>query len=202
MGVRKGQDNFKGYRDTRSKVSEELLKRELDKASRRKTIYPTESSLLIDMADRTGLHRTTITRNPKYYRLLLNHLAAQSGATKHVRDKDASPALLQAKLLDKTMENAGLANELALAKKQASIKHKNPASADSRSVAHADFSDTVMLLRAVIDSINSQMEIIKVDLETGEIRNMAEVPSRRLIAAGQRTAPFIKAMRILKEQEK
>jgi hypothetical protein len=202
MGVRKGQDNFKDFRDKRGKISEDLLKKELDKASRRKTIYPTESSLIIDMADRTGLHRTTITRNPKYYRLLLSFLASQPGATTHVRNKDASPTLLQAKILDMTMENAGLANELVLAKRQSSVKKNSPASIDSGSLAHSDFSDTVMLLRAVIDSINARGEIIKVDLETGEINNMAAAPSKRLIAAGQRTAPFIKAMRVLREQEK
>jgi hypothetical protein len=198
MGVRKGTDNFKGFREAKQAASFELLRTELLKARRRKMVYPDESALVNDMAERTNIHRTTLIRNSRYHRLLLEFLASQAGGSTLVEDKDAPPELLRAKLIDAQMEIGHLRRELDKAR-AGTGQPGQPAL--SSSAAHAAFADTVSVLREVLDGINAEGETMVVDLQRGEIRDLSAQPGRQVVSSGARVRPFIEAYRRLLQQE-
>lgn len=203
MGARKGTDNFKAFRAAKQESSVELLRVELEKARKRKMPYPDKATLVSDMAGRTKIHRTTLVRNPVYHRLILEFLAGQAGASTFVADKDAPPQLLQAKLIDAQMEIGALKERLAAQEKAAAkqISAGAGSSALSLSDAHTAFADTVWAMRAVIERINADGEVLQVDLDKGVIRDLAAAPGRHVIVSGQRLRPFLDALRRLKEQE-
>lgn len=204
MGVPKGKDNFKAFRASKQQSAQEILRTELEKARRRKMPYPDKATLVSDMAERTKLHRTTLVRNPRYHRLLLEFLATQAGGSTFVSESDAPPELLRAKLIDAQMEIGSLREQLAdIGRAEA----RKPSSTNSEglrlteSAAHAAFSDTVWALREVLDRLNLDGDVFEVDTNRCEIRDLAAAPGRRVVVAGQRLRPFIEALRTLKEQE-
>lgn len=205
MGVLKGTDNFRAFRAAKQEISVKLLRSELEKARRRKMPYPDKATLVSDMATRTKIHRTTLVRNPLYHRILLEFLAGQSGGSTFVADKDAPPELLRAKLIDAQMEIGALKGQLAARDREAAASSALTGigtAAMSESDAYVAYVDTVWVLRTVLDRINLDGEIFEIDLDKGEIRDLAAAPGRRVVVAGQRLRPFLDALRRLKEQER
>ena len=205
MGVPKGTDNFKAFRATQQETSVELLRAELEKARRRKMPYPDKATLVSDMAGRTKIHRTTLVRNPLYHRMLLEFLAGQAGGASFVADKDAPPELLRAKFIDAQMELGSLREQIAsrdraTARKVALLSADAPALSESE--AHMAYADTVWAMRAVLDRVNVDGEVFELDLEKGEIRDLAAAPGRRIVVSGPRLRPYLDALRRLLEQER
>ena len=204
MGVPKGTDNFKSFRAAKQETSVALLRSELERAKRRKMPYPDKATLVSDMSSRTKIHRTTLVRSPLYHRLLLEFLAGQAGGSTFVADKDASPELLRAKLIDAQMEIRSLKEQLAMRDRAASAAvHKVGHSPMlSESDAHSAYADTVWAFRAVLDRINVDGEVYEVDFNKSEIRDMASAPGRQVVVSGQRLQPFLEALKRLREQER
>lgn len=201
MSAPKGTDNFKAFRAAKQGVTVELLRVELDKARRRKMLYPDKASLVSDMAERTKIHRTTLVRNPIYHRMLLEFLAGQPGGSTFVADKDAPPELLRAKLIDAQMEIGALKKQLAAIATRPALPNIN-AAALSSAEAHTAYVDTVWALRAVLDRVNLDGEVFEIDFDKGEILDLAAAPGRRVVVSGQRLRPFLDALRCLQEQER
>lgn len=204
MGVPKGTDNFKAFRATQQETSLELLRSELERARRRKMPYPDKATLVSDMALRTKIHRTTLVRNPLYHRMLLEFLAGQNGGSTFVADKDAPPELLRAKLIDAQMEIGALKSQMAAGERAAAktVLAGPTSAALTESEAHAAYADTVYALRAVLDRINVDGEVFEIDMDKGEIRDLAAAPGRRVVVSGHRLRPYLDALRRLKEQER
>lgn len=203
MGVPKGTDNFKGFRTVRQQTSVELLKTELEKARRRKMLYPDKSTLVADMAERTKIHRTTLVRNPAYHREILLFLAGQPGASALVAEEDAPPELLRAKLIDAQMEIGALKEKLAAREREGSVKIDGTRGLDGpASEAHSAFVDTVWAMRSVLDRVNADGELFQIDLDKCEIRDLASEPSRRVVVSGRRLRPFLDALKVLQDQER
>lgn len=206
MGVSKGTNNFKEFRDEQVESNARLIDAVLKRVRKRKHPYPDLSVLVADIAERTGIHRTTLTRNPKYHKKLLDHLAAQPGATIFVSDKDATPELLKAKLFDARLELKNLRDRLAAAEAQlANVKNSdamiNNAMADGMPNWNLAFSETATLLRLVLERMNSEFEVMKVDIESGEILDISAPKDQRLVARGSRTRAFIEFHKKLLVQE-
>jgi len=204
MGVPKGVDNFSAHRAAKQEGALELLRTELEKARRRKMPYPSKATLVSDMAERTKIHRTTLTRNPLYHRMLLEFLGGQPRSTKLILDKDASPEMLRAKLIDAQMEIGRLQMALDTSTRNAATNVTSPLAAlpqPVESVAHSAFVDTVWALRAVLDRVNADGLVFEVDLVQGEIRDLAAAPGRQVVVDGSRLRPFIEALRVLTKQE-
>ena len=204
MGVSKGTDNFKSHRTDKQQRMLKLLRSELEKARRRKIVYPNKSTLVSDMEDRTKIHRTTLGRNNLYRNEILTFLSRQAGGSTFVADKDASPELLRAKLIDAQMEIGHLRNQLTTA--TAAVVPKATALTSSNlslteSVAHAAFADTVCVLRELIDRLNVDGVVIEVDLNLYEIRDLSAVSGRQIVSIGRRVRSFIDAYRRLLQQE-
>ena len=137
--------------------------------------------------------------------MLLEFLGGQAGATTFLLDKDASPEMLRAKLIDAQMEIGRLQVALLGADRVDAAKAlaANQASPQlSESAAHSAFVDTVWAMRAVLDRVNLDGLVFEVDLERCEIRDMAAAPGRRVVVDGQRLRPFVEALRKLTEQER
>lgn len=205
MGVQKGTDNFKIFRERKVAGNMLLVRAALERSRKRKQPYPKLSVLVSDMAERTGIHRTTLTGNPAYLKELLTYLASQPGASYAVSDEDASPELLRAKLLDMRLEIKKLTKQVAESKKiMDASQDKFPlvanASADTPDWYLA-FSNTAMTLKLLIEKLNSEFEIIRVDFQTAEILELSAPRGRQLIAGGDRTRSFIEFYRTLLVQE-
>lgn len=203
MGVPKGTDNFKSHREDRQNSTVKRIQAELEKLDRRKIKYENARTLVADLADRLGIHRTTFGRNPKYEKLVLNFLAAQAGASTFVVNEDATPELLRAKLIDADMKFGMLQEQLTERDKAAA--RADTASAEptklSVSEAHMAYADTVWAMRAVIDRVNAGGDLLEVDLDKGEIRDLSAAPGRQVIVSGPRLRPFLDGLRRLKAQE-
>lgn len=199
MGVPKGTDNFKAHRTSKVSASVELLRSELAKARKRKMPYPDKKTLVADMAERTKIHRTTLGRNPAYQLLILKHLGMQAGGSSIVADKDAPRELLLAKLVDAQMEIGRLTREVQ--KAHASTRPGGDLAVMAPSAAHAAFSDTVWVLREVVERINEGGETLVVDLQRGEIRDLAAPNGREVVVGGARVRSFLDAYKRLLDQE-
>ena len=73
--------------------------------------------------------------------------------------------------------------------------------AGEKSNPHVDFSNTVMVLKLVLERINAEFEVIQVDFDSEEIRDLSAPAGRQVIVTGMRARAFLQAYRILLEQE-
>lgn len=206
MGAPKGTDNFSGYRDAQTKGNLLLIEDALGILKKRKLRFEGVQVLAAEIAERTGIHRTTLCRNPAYKRLLLNHLATQPGASALVGDSEATPELLKVKLFDARLEAKNLRTRVAALEQELSAPAKKSLEMGDNNALeqpnpHVDFSNTVMVLKLVLERINAEFEVVQVDFEKEEIRDLSAPAGRQIIASGLRTRAFLKAYRTLLEQE-
>src|SRR6266849_1295136 len=98
MGAHKGQNNFKEVQRTKIANRKLLIIHALN-SIKKGLAFRDVNALIIYVADRTKMHRTTVARNSEYMQLILNHFASQSGAVDLILDNQADAAILRAKLL-------------------------------------------------------------------------------------------------------
>lgn len=206
MGASRGTDNFSEYRLARVNGNLRLIEDTLGVLRKRKLRFEGLQLLATEVAERVGIHRTTLCRNSGYKRLLLNHLATQPGASGLVGDDEATPELLKVKLFDARLEAKTLRSRLAkleqkLSEPAAELDEANNGVPSEKKNSHVDFSNTVMLLKLVLERINADFEVIQVDFEKEAILDLAAPAGRQVISGGQRTKAFLQAYRTLLEQE-
>lgn len=206
MGAPKGTDNFSGYREAQLNSNLRLIEDALSILRKRKLRFEGLQPLAAEVAERTGVHRTTLCRNSAYKRLMLNHLASQPGASALVGDDDATPELLKAKLFDarleaKTLRSRVTALENQLSASTVALIEEEDTVPSGKPSAHVDFSNTVMVLKLILERVNAEFEVIQVDFEKEELRDLAAPVGRQVIVSGQRARAFLQAYRTLLEQE-
>ena len=206
MGAPKGTDNFSGYREAQVNSNLRLIDDALGILRKRKLRFEGLQTLAAEVAERAGVHRTTLCRNPTYKRLLLNHLVTQPGASALVGDNEATPELLKVKLFDARLEAKTLRSRMAALEQKLStpavaLIEEDHVAPSGKSNPHVDFSNTVMVLKLVLERINAEFEVIQVDLEKEEIRDLSSPAGRQVIVSGQRAKAFLQAYRTLLEQE-
>jgi len=211
MGVRKGTDNFAESRATNIAENLARIRHELAKQKKRRIPYPDLTSLVADISEKTGLHRTTLTRKrSRYLGVLLQHLAEQPGAAALVDDKSASAPLLSAKLYDARLEIRTLKNRLEIAEKRATLpptdEQASSTSRGSNTNAKADwytaFADTAMVLKLLIDRMNSIDETLRVDVAKKQILDLSAPSHERVVAGPERSRWFVEYYKKLSDQEK
>jgi len=208
MGVPKGMDNFAKSRAHGVAANAELIRRVLDKQKKRRIPYPDLRSLAEDVSERTGLHRTTLTRpGSKYLKMLVLHLAEQPGASANVSDSDATPSTLKAKLIDARLEIRTLKNRLEVAehKSSASGEKNGKAIASGLATSGTDwylaFADTATVLRLLIDRMNIMDETVQVDVEGKRIIDLSAPSRDRVVAGPERVRWFADFYKKIKDQE-
>ncbi|MEM5345806.1 hypothetical protein [Paraburkholderia azotifigens] len=210
MGVRRGTDNFAAHRGSKISENKARISRELATLKKRRLAFADISALVADVSDAVGLHRTTLTRKGSPYRgMLLKHLAEQPGATSAVSDKSASTPVLDAKLFDARLEVKTLQNRLEvahahtarLAKECSALETQGPASKNAPDWYLA-FADTAMVLKLVVERMNSIDETVRIDVVGKQILDLSAPTSERVIAGPERAKWFIDYFEKLLAQEK
>ncbi|WP_050470595.1 hypothetical protein [Herbaspirillum chlorophenolicum] len=197
MGVPEGVDNFKNYRNSKIDASLKLLRVALDDVKKGKKKFTTKSDLVNEMSERTGIHRTTLGRNEAYLREIMKHLTSQAGASTFVIPEDATPELLRQMVIDAKLENSQLKAKLEKRERQ------ERAATNSSPTSQLAFADTVFVLMKVLDRMNTPEPLFRVDLEKGQILDLAEDPgARQVVVSGPRLKHFIEAMKTWQEQKR
>ena len=206
MGAPKGKDNFSDYRKSSIRINQKLIEDALCILRKRKLRFEGMQPLATELAERVGIHRTTLCRNPEYKRLLLSHLANQPGSSSSIRDEEATPELLQLKLFDAKLEAKVLRARVTALERELSLPvTQSPCEAEGVQAdttdAQKNFSNSVMVLKLVLERINSEYEIIHIDFEKEEISDLSAPRGRQVIATGLRIRGLLQAYHSLLEQE-
>lgn len=210
MGVHKGTDNFAESRSAKIAANLRVIEHVLEKLRKRRVTYPDVQALAADVSERTGLHRTTLTRDgSNYLKPLLTYLAEQPGASMAVRDEDATPALLRAKLVDTRLEIRTLKNRLALAEKaiqdgQTHSGEQSPRIAESKPSQdwYTAYADTAMALKLLIDRLNQIDETVRIDIAGKQIIDLSAPPRDQVVVASSRATWFVDFYKKLSDQER
>ena len=209
MAARKGQNNFattqKRIVDANLAVLEARI-REI----KRGTIFSSVNALVDYLAHRVGMHRTTLKRNPEYYKRVLVCFGRQPGAAALVEVQDADAATLRAKLLDFQIELRGMRQEnLALRRAlanftQAAEVPQITSATSSRSTGSTDnpqqtlgvaqdsiaTSQIAMCLMAILERLAEKGLGIGIDERAREIHDITEEGDKRVVVSSRRATMF------------
>lgn len=203
MGARKGQDNFTSYRVGRTDSNKQLVLTVL-KSVRKGTVFTHLNDLIIYVAERTKLHRTTIKRNPEYFKMVLNHFGSQAGAVAYVSDEDASASTARAKHIAEQIKVKNQEAKITRLTKalersyasQSSNKHppenqtyEGDNNTDSP-ISDLAFTNTAMVLLSLLERLSEKGLGITVEPESMTILDNTEVGDKKLIAGPKRTRWF------------
>lgn len=111
MGVKKGSDNFRGYRKERSNKTIRRIEFALEEARRHKLRFADEKKLASWVASRIEVHRTTIIRSPIYMAEIRAFFERQSGIGSLEVGNDSSSELMLAKIKQLELTNSRLSRE-------------------------------------------------------------------------------------------
>lgn len=203
MGANKGQNNFSAMQLRRVANSKQLIAHVLGSIGKG-LVFRDANSLLVYVAGKTKMHRTTIARNPEYLRMVLDHLGNQPGAVGFVRDNDANLATLRAKCFTNqlTINNLHLKND-SLTRTIARLLGNEPNGSrvdaseeglpinDETSISDIKFAETAMTLLLVLERLAEKDLGIVVDLEGKQITDVTETGPGRVIAGPPTTKWFL-----------
>lgn len=198
MARERGSSNLRQFNEEREQKYCLALKLSLEKTRKRKIRFSTLGNLAEYVSSNTGIHRTTLTRNPKYRMQLLAHLGAQKGGVEFVSDDDSSPDMLRAKLVASRLEVSNLKQTVKRLKRllgaeksvvtAGSANDKQTGSSNGQDDIHLKFVDTAMLLVMVLERVKDS---ISVNFSARSIDDLAARPSERMIAGPARAKAFI-----------
>lgn len=199
MKAERGASNLRRFNAEREERFIPLLQEELKKCKKRKMQFNSLGNLAEYLASLTNIHRTTLTRNPRYKSILAAHLASQSGVNFNTSDDEASPEILRARLLASRLEISNLQEQIRrirahIERPQKYVESNEKISAEVETVNtdYMAFVDTAMALTAVLDRLKDS---ISIDLERQTIEDLAAKSSERIVAGPPRTAPYVKWLR-------
>ncbi|MDP2030560.1 MAG: hypothetical protein Q8K12_13055 [Thiobacillus sp.] len=199
MRSERGASNINKYNAEREQQYLFLIHEALKKCKKGKMQFKSLGNLAEHIDSVTDIDRTTLTRNPRYRLLLVEHLAGQKGAYGAVSDEDAAPERLRARLLATHLEISNLKAEVKRLTACVKRAEELPALADSSSPNiqesnkdYVAFVDTAMALAAVLNRLKATVTI---DLKNKTIEDLAAKPSLRVIIGPDRTGPFIDWLR-------
>lgn len=181
----KGAGNLETFNSVRSAHTIPLLMHELKLYRKRKLVFKTPGLLAAHLSDRLNVHRTTLTRNPAYLKLLLEHLAGQPSVVERTPDSTTDPAILQAKLAVAKLDISTLRQEVkAAAAKEERRMVKPSATSEGSAVAFAD-------LAAVMVTVLSRFpDFLELNFQKRELVDLSARPSERMLAGPARMRGF------------
>lgn len=186
MSSDRGAANIRKYNADREEKNLALVENELQLCKKRKLQFKSLGLLAAYLSDRTSIHRTTLTRNPKYKVLLAMHIRSQPGAASVVDDKTDDPYVLKAKLASTQAEVGTLRLELKRLSAQISRAADLPAtSVNTRD--GVDFANLSVLLSLVV----VRAETFAVDFKARTLVDLAARPSDRIVGGAERAAAFV-----------
>jgi len=194
----RGAANIKKYNQEREQQALARIKSELAKCKKHKMVFKSLGGLAEYLGAITSIHRTTFMRNPRYKSLLADYAGISELRQAAVRDEDAPPELLRARLLALRLENSNLQDKVrrleAYAQRMGEVPALSspsepvcvePAGGDSDYLA---FVDTAMTLTALLERLKDSMVI---NFERRSIEDLAARPSQRVVAGPERATAYL-----------
>lgn len=197
MKSQRGAANLRQFNAEREERNIPRIQDELKKARRLKITFKSVGKLAEYISSKTGIHRTSLTRNLRYKMLLTDFVVTVSGGIEKISDADASSAILQAKLLASRLESSDLRQQVKRLEVTASqsdtttlpMEKKDQVSGEADYIA---FVDTAMALTALLERMQ---DTVIIDLEKKTIEDLAAPPSKRVVVGPERAAPYIAWLR-------
>lgn len=196
MKTERGAENIRRFNSEREARYIPLIKEELKKCKRMKLQFKSLGGLAEYLSGVTSIHRTTLSRNPRYKSLLAKHLGEQTCSGAAVGDSDAAPEILQARLLGARLEISNLQEKVRRLESFVRRNGELPAldaikGAEKVSVGNNDylaFVDTAMALTAVLERLRDSMSV---DFSKRTIEDLAARPSERVVVGPERATPYL-----------
>ena len=183
MARERGAANIRKYNAEREEKNLALVEHELQHCKKRKLQFKSPGLLAAYLADRTDIHRTTLTRNAKYKVLLAMYMRSQPGAAAVVDDETDDPYVLKAKLASAQVEVGTLRQELKRLSAQISRAATIPTTSDA-SRDDVEFANLSVLLSLVLVRVGT----FAVDFKGRTVVDLAARPSERLVGGASRAA--------------
>ncbi|EGK72114.1 hypothetical protein METUNv1_01586 [Methyloversatilis universalis FAM5] len=194
----RGAANIKKFNDEREQQALALIKSELAKCKKHKMVFRSLGALAEYLGAITNIHRTTLMRNPRYKSLLAEHSGIPETQWAAVRDEDAPPEVLRARMLALKLENSNLQDKLKRLETYIQRKEEVPAlSAPAEGVlpapggSNADylaFVDTAMALTALLERLKDSMVI---NFERKSIVDLSARTSQRVVIGPERATAYL-----------
>lgn len=194
----RGAANIKKFNDEREQQALAHIKSELAKCKKHKMVFKSLGALAEYLGAITNIHRTTFMRNPRYKSLLAEYAGIPEPQRSAVRDEDAPPEVLRARMLALKLENSNLQDKLKRLEAYIQRKGELPAlSAPSEAVLPAPdgsnsdylaFVDTAMALTALLERLKDSMVI---NFERKSIEDLAARPSQRVVVGPERATAYL-----------
>lgn len=204
MTRERGAANIRKFNNEREERTLPLVEHELQLCRKRKLGFKSIGLLASYLSDRTSIHRTTLTRNPKYRVLLAVYMQSQPGAASFVQNDTDDPYVLKAKLAGSQAELGTLRQEVK--RLTARLARSTLVVGNSAQDGGVEFANLCALLCVVL----SRVETFAVDTDARTVLDLAARPSDRIVAGPERAAafvswmqqndqlPFVKSVRIAK----
>lgn len=193
MKSQRGSANLLKFNADREERNIPLIMNELDNIRHLKLEFKTPGRLVEYLSAKTGIHRTTISRNANYKQLILDFYVKSGGNIVDIKNKNPSVGLIETQLIASQLESSNLRQEIS--QLEATNRHiKQISSSKSRntnSSAEKDyiaFVDTAMALTAVLELMQ---DTIIINLQKKTIEDLAAPPSRRIIVGPERASAYI-----------
>lgn len=193
MKSQRGSANLLKFNADREERNIPLIMNELDNIRHLKLKFKTPGRLVEYLSAKTGIHRTTISRNANYKQLILDFYVKSGGNIVDIKNKNPSVGLIETQLIASQLESSNLRQEIS--QLEATNRHiKQISSSKSRntnSSAEKDyiaFVDTAMALTAVLELMQ---DTIIINLQKKTIEDLAAPPSRRIIVGPERASAYI-----------
>lgn len=187
MASERGAANIRKFNAEREQKNFPLVEHELQLCKKRKLQFKSPGLLAAYLSDRTGIHRTTLSRNAKFKVLLAVYMRSQPGAASIVDDGTDDPYVLKAKLASVQAEVGSLRQEVKrltaqLFRAEAELPHASGARKDD-----VEFANLCVLLCLVL----VRAETFAIDSKSRTLVDLAARPSERLVGGSERAAAFV-----------
>jgi hypothetical protein len=199
MGARKGQNNFRAHQNKATQTTLEKIRVTLC-CLRKGIAFRDYFEFRRYVAEKVRLYPTTLERNSNYRNLLLDHLAKAPGTLLGQHSEVNSSSQRRAQEICQELERANLKAEIQRLKRfieRRSAEHPNEEEQKVSTRTEIQdvnyqraFEDTATVLARLLEHLSLNELGIVLDLDCSEIRNLAEIGERGLIAGPPRTKPF------------
>lgn len=194
----RGAANIKKFNEDRERQAILHIKNELAKCKKHKLTYKSLGALAEYVGAITGIHRTTLMRNPRYKILLVEYTGVQDPRMSTVRDEDAPPEVLRARLLGLRLEMSNIQEKFkrleAYVKEQGEQPLLFVSSQDAMAAPSSDsadylfFVDTAMTLTTLLHHFKDTLVI---NFEKKTIEDISLRPSQRLVVGPERASTYL-----------
>jgi len=191
----RGAENIKQFNEQRERIFIPLIQNELQICKKRKMQFRSLGSLAEYIGSATNIHRTTLTRNPRYKILLATHFANQRGSVSEGSDDEVTQDILKARLLAHRLETSNLKEKVK--RLEAFVKRSSESNVlEARSLPvvtqgqndYVAFVDTAMVLVALLERLK---DTVTVNLAKQTLEDLSAPPSKRIIIGPERMKAFI-----------